>query len=174
MRLMSWPDRELYSCPLQSLDSLSPPISRIHSSLFRTGGVLSHLNSFDTQVPSTEKLVLSRHTLWALSRLRCNRHNLRLCSYLSRIGRIENPFRSACGHPSQDTSQLILHCPDTDSLHRSLFGDSLSLYDLWSRPWKVARLLALHGLPPCPYPTEGVGEQQQQQLPEVSLNQSGM
>ena len=61
-------------------------------------------------------------------------------------------------HSSQDTSHLILHCPPTDSLRHSLFGDSLSLYDLWSRPWGVARLLGLHGLPPCPHPSEGVGQ----------------
>ena len=80
-----------------------------------------------------------------------------LSSYLSRIGEIENPSCSARGHSSQDTSHLILHCLATDSLRRSLFGDSLSFYDLWSRPWRVARLLRLHGLPPCPHPSEGVG-----------------
>ena len=106
---------------------------------------------FDTQVSSisTEELVLSR--------LRCNRHTLLLGSYLSRIGTIENSSCSACGHSSQDTSHLILHCPATDSLRRSLFGDSLSFYDLWSKPWGVARLLRLHGLPPCPHPSEGIG-----------------
>ena len=114
---------------------------------------------FDTQVSSifTEELVLPRHARCVLSCLRCNGHSLLLGSYLSRIGRIENPSCSACGHSSQDISHLILHCPATDSLRRSLFGDSLSLYDLWSRPWRVARLLGLHGLPPFPHPSEGVG-----------------
>ena len=114
---------------------------------------------FDTQVSSisTEELVLPRHARCALSRLRCNGHSLLLGSYLSRIGRFENPSCSACGYSSHDTSHLILHCPATDSLRRSLFGDSPSLYDLWSRPWGVARLLGLHGLPPCPHPSEGVG-----------------
>ena len=114
---------------------------------------------FDTQVPSifTEELVLPRHACCVLSRLRCNEHSLLLGSYLTRIGRLENPFCSACGHSSQDTSHLILHCSATDSLGCSLFGDYLSLYDLWSRPWRVAQLLGLHGLPPCPHPSEGVG-----------------
>ena len=114
---------------------------------------------FDTQVSSisTEELVLPRHARCVLSRLRCNGHSLLLGSYLSRIGRIENPSCSACGHSSQDISHLVLHCPATDSLRRSLFGDSLPLFDLWSRPWGVARLLGLHGLPPCPHPSEGVG-----------------
>ena len=118
---------------------------------------------FDTQAPSisTEELVLPRHARCVLSCLRCNGHSLLLGSYLARIGRIENPSCSACEHSSQDISHLILHCPATESLWHSLSGDSLSLYDLWSRPWVVARLLGLHGLPPCPHPSEGVGKQQQ-------------
>ena len=139
--------------------SLSPHISRIHSCLFSDWRRTVSSKYFDTQVPSisTEELVLRRHARCVLSRLRCNGHSVLLGSYLSRIGRIENPSCSACGHPSQDISHLILHCPATDSLRRSLFGDSLSLYDLWSRPWAVGRLLGLHGVPPCPHPSEGVG-----------------
>ena len=139
--------------------SLFPFISRIHSRLILDWRRTVSLKFFDTQVPSisTEELVLPRHVHCVLSHLRCNGHSLFLGSYLSRIGRIENPSCSACGHSPQDISHLILHCPATDSLGRSLFGDSLSLYDLWSRPWKAARLLGLHGLPPCTHPSEGVG-----------------
>ena len=138
---------------------LSPLISRIHCRLISDCRRTVSSKYFDTQVPSisTEELVLPRHARCVLSRLRCNGHSLLLGSYLSRIGRIENSSCSACGHPSQDISHLILHCPATDSLRRSLFGDFLSLYDLWSRPWAVAQLLGLHGLPPCPHPSEGVG-----------------
>ena len=138
--------------------SLSPLIPRIHSRLFSEWRRTASSKYFDTQVPSisTEELVLPHHACCVLSRLRCNGHSLLLGSCLSRIGRIENPSCSACGHPSQDISHLILHCPATDSLRHSLFGDSLSLHDLWSRPWGVARLLGLHGLPPCPHPSEGV------------------
>ena len=137
--------------PSAILCSLSPLISdwrRTVSSKF-----------FDTQVSSisTEELVLPRHAHSVLSRLRCNGHSLLLGSYLSRISRTENPSCSACGHSFQDTSHLILHCPATDSLRRSLFGDSLFLYDPWSRPWGVAQLLGLHGLPPCP-PSLGRGQ----------------
>ena len=139
--------------------SLSPLIFRIHSCLFSDWRRSVSSKYFDTQVSSisTDELVLSRHARCVLSRLRCNGHSLLLGSYLSRIGRIENPSCSACEHLSQDTSHLILHCPATDSLRRSLFGDTLSLYDLWSRPWVVARLLGLHCLPPCPHPSEEVG-----------------
>ena len=139
--------------------NLSPLISRIHSRLFSDWRRTVSSKFFDTQVPSisTEELVLPRHTRCVLSRLRCNRRSLLLSSYLFRIRRIENPSCSACGHSSQDTSHLILHCPATDSLRHSLFGDSLSLYNRWSRPCGVARLLGLHGLPPCPHPREEIG-----------------
>ena len=103
-------------------------ISRIHSYLFSNWRRTVSSKLFDTQVPSisTEELVLPRHACCVLSRLRCNGHSLLLSSYLSRIGRIVSPSRSACGHPSQDTSHLILHCPATGSLLRLLFGDFLS------------------------------------------------
>ena len=155
--LMSWPDRERYLRPLQSL-VVYLLLSLVSTLLFTDWRRTVSSNFFDTQVPSisTKKLVLPRHPHCILSRLRCYGHNLLLSSYHSRIGRIENPSCSACGHSSQDTSHLILHCPAMDSLRRSLFGDSLSLYNLWSRPWGVARILRLHGLPPCPHPSEGV------------------
>ena len=139
--------------------SPSPLIPRIHSCLFSDWRRTVSSKYFNTQVPSisTEELVLPRHARCVLSCFRCNGHSLLLGSYLSRIGRIENSSHSACGHSSQGTSHLILHCPTTDSLRRSLFGDSLSLFDLWSTPWGVSRLLGLHGLPPCSHPSEGVG-----------------
>ena len=103
--------------------SLSPLTSRIHSRLFSDWRRTVSSKYFDTQVPSifTEELVLPRHARCVLSRLRCNGHSFLLGSYLFRIGRIENPSCSACGHSSQDISHLILHCPATDSLRRSLF-----------------------------------------------------
>ena len=52
--------------------------------------------------------MLPRHACCVLSRLRCNGHSLLLGSYLSMIGRIENPSCSACGHSSQDTPHSAL------------------------------------------------------------------
>ena len=139
--------------------SLPPLISRTHSCRFSDWRRTVSSKSFDKQVPSisTEELVLPRHARCVLSHQRCNGHRLLLGSYLFLIGRIENPFCSACGHPSQGISHLILHCASTDSLRHSFFGDSLSLHDLWSRPRRVGQLLGLDGLPPCPHPSEGVG-----------------
>ena len=137
--------------------SLSPHISRIHFCLFSYCRRTVSSKFFDAQVPSisTEELVLPSHACCVLSRLHWNGHSFLLSFYLFRIGRIGNLSCSACGHSSQDISHLILHCPATHSLRRSLFGDSLSLYDLWSRPWGVALLLGLHGLPPCPIHRRG-------------------
>ena len=85
---------------------LSPLTSRIHSPLISDWRRTVSSKFFDTQVPSisTEELVLPRHARCVLSCLCCNGHSLLLGLYLSRIGRTENPFCSASGHSSQDTS----------------------------------------------------------------------
>ena len=116
---MSWPDGERYLRPLQSL-----VVSLVSTSLLSDWRRTVSSKFFDTQVCSisTEELVLPRHARCVLSRLRCNGHSLLLSSYLSRIGRIENPRCSACG-------QLSFHSALSSY---GLFGDSLSLYDLWS------------------------------------------
>ena len=144
--------------PLQFPVVSSPVICRIHSFLFSDWRRTVSSKFFDTQIPSisTEELVLPRHARCVLSCLRCNGHSLLLTSCLLRIGRIENPSSSACRHSSQDSTHLILHYPTTDSLRRSFFGDSLSLYALWSRPWKVGQLLGLHGLLLYPHSSRGV------------------
>ena len=145
--------------PVSGPCSLSPFTARLRHSLYSNWRSTIRTKLFDTQVPSvsTEELGLPRHARCALARLRCNGHSLLLGSYLHRIGRSETPSCSACGHPTQDVFHLLLHCPATNSLRLSVFGPNNSIYDLWSRPWGVARLLGLHGLPPCPHPEEGVG-----------------
>ena len=92
-------------------------ISHIHSSFFSDWRRTVSPKFFDKQVSSisTEELVLPHHARCVVSLLRCNGHSLPFSPYLSRIGRIENPFCSACGHSSQVISHLTLHCPATDS-----------------------------------------------------------
>ena len=63
--------------------------------------------------------MLPRHSGCVLSRLRCNGHSLLLDSYLSRIGRIENPCCGACGHSFQDISLCTVQ-PRTLSAAHSL------------------------------------------------------
>ena len=136
--------------------SLSPLISRIHSCIFSDWRCTVSSKCFDTRIPSVsaEELVLLCHAWCVLHRLFCNGCSLLVNSDLSSVGRIENPLCSPCGHPSQDICHLILHCPTTDSLRRSPFGDSLTLYDLWSRPLGAARLLRLYGLSSCPHSSD--------------------
>ena len=62
-QLISWPDGEHYSCPLQSLVSLSPLISRIHFFLFSDWRRTVSSKFFVTEFSSisTEELVLPRY-----------------------------------------------------------------------------------------------------------------
>ena len=145
--------------------SLSPLISPIHSCHLSDWRRTVSSKYFDTQAPSisTEELVLPRHVRCVLSRLPCNGHSLLLCSYFSRIGRIENPSCSACGHSSQDIFRFILNCPTTDSLRRSLFGDSLSLYDLCPDPAELPGFWGSMVFRHAPIPRKGSDNQQQQQ-----------
>ena len=61
--------------------------------------------------------MLPRHARGVVSRLRYNGHSLLLCFNLSRIGRIENPSCSVCGHLSSHSALSSY----------GLFGDSLFL-----------------------------------------------
>ena len=118
-----------------------------------------HISHFylNHQVPKValEELLFSRCICCELSRLRCHGHNV-LSLYLHRISRKENSACSACGHPLQDLDHFLLDCPASEPLRKSIFGSSLSILDLWSRPWGVARLLGLRRVPPRPHPSEGV------------------
>ena len=135
--------------------SLSPLTSRIHSRLFSDWRRTVSSKYFDTQVPSisTEELVLPRRARCVLSRLRYNGLSLLLYSCLS----LESIILAASSALRPRTPLISFFTVQLRTLRRSLFGHSLFLYDLWSRPWRVARLLGLHGFPPCPRPTEGVG-----------------
>ena len=75
---------------------------------------------------------------------------------------IENASCSACGHSSQDTSHLILHCPATESFFAAHFyGDSLSLYDLWPEPGELPSFWGYMVFRHAPIPRKGPGKQQQ-------------
>ena len=73
-------------------------ISHIYSFLFLDWRHTVSSKFFDTWAPSIfiEELLLPCHACCVLCRLRCNGRSLLLGSYLSRIGRIENPSCSAC------------------------------------------------------------------------------
>ena len=91
----------------------------------------------DCQVPSVscEEPILSRPVHCTLSRLRCQGHSLLLSSSLRRINLSDTSSCSSCGHHIQDLHHLQFDCPASESLWRAVFGTSLSLLDLLSRPW---------------------------------------
>ena len=134
---------------------LPPVIAKVRYSLYhnwRHHISHSHLNLQVLEVSSV-KLLLSCPIRCELSRLCCHGHSHLLSSYLHSISRKENSACSACGHPLQDLNHLLLDCPASEPLRKSVFGSSLSILDLWSRPWGVARLLGLCGVPPRPHPS---------------------
>ena len=113
--------------------SLSP-LTLVSTRLFpRTESVPSHLNSSSNKLP------------------RCPMRNL--CSL------IKNPLCGACGHPIH-VWRLRSSDPGRLSSHSALSSYGLfmpvalwrlfSFYNLWSRTWRVGRLLGLHGFPPHP------------------------
>ena len=109
---------------------------------------------FPTQVlsVSTKKLVVPRLTGCVLSHLCCKGHRFLLNSHPGRNGKSENPSCSTCDYQIQNISHLILYCPVTNFLCRSLFG-TLSLstisgpgYWCWpgaGAPWSSAMFLSL-------------------------------
>ena len=126
-----------YSCSWLSLVVSLLLTFVIYSSLFSDWRRTISSKLFDTKVPSvfTEELVLFCYVYCVVSPPPWSEHNLLLHSYFSRIDRIENPSCTVYGHPTQDPSHLVLHRPATEFLRRSLFGNSLALYDLWYRPY---------------------------------------
>ena len=143
----------LIPCPLPTV---IPKIRYLQYHNWRRHISHSYLN-YQVSKVSSEELLLSRLIRRELSRLRCHDHSLLFSSYLHRISRKKNSACSACGHPLQDLNHLLLDCPASEPLCKSIFGSSLSILDLWSRPWGVARLLGLRGVPLRPHPSEGVG-----------------
>ena len=105
----------------------------------------SYLN-YQVLKVSSEELLFSRPIRCELSRLRCHGRSLLLSSYLHRISRKENSACSAGGHPLQNLNHLLLDCPASEPLCKSILGSSLSILDLWPRPWGVARLLEGEGV----------------------------
>ena len=138
-RPMSW--RRGVHCSSHLLSHVVSSLTfRSHPSLF-SDWKLSHLNSL---IPAF--LSIQGGTCAPSLQLLCS-----LSSLLQRSKssvKLSSPSCSACGHPYQYTSDLILHSLATEYLCRSLLSDSFFLYDLLSRAGTTARLLRLHGLSP--------------------------
>ena len=165
--LISWLDGERYSCPVVSVAVESAVVSLLLSHVStlvfsRTGGVLPHLNSST----HTDSLGVHRGTHAPSSRSLCS-----LSSSLQRTRSCVKLFISlglaeSCIHAApagiRPRTSLISFCTiQLRTLRHSLFGDSLFLCDLWSRPWGVGRLLGLH----APIPRKGSGNNSNNKLP---------
>ena len=106
--------------------------------------------------------MLPRHARCVLSRLRGNGHSLLLGSYLSRIGRIENP---SCSVDTRPRTPLISFCtvqPRTLCAAHSLATLCLSTTsgpDPGEFPGFWGSMVFRH----APIPRKGSGKQQQQQ-----------
>jgi len=103
---------------------------------------------------SSEELALTRLARCEMSRLPYHGHSPLLFSYLCRIKRKKNSSYTPCGHTLQDQTHLLLDCHAT--LRRAIFDTTSSIFDLWSRPWGVARLFCLRAVPPRSHPSEEV------------------
>ena len=148
------------SLPTDAIPSPLPPvIAKVRYSQYRNWRhhiSHSHLNF---QVPEvfSEELLLSRSIRSELSRLRCHGHSLLLSSYLHRISWKENSDCSACGHALQDPNHLLINCPASEPLRKSIFG-SFSLFSIygpdlgvWPDCWVSAEFLR------APIPRKGLG-----------------
>ena len=126
---------------------------------FRTGDVLSHIDTSTHRFPRFPPRNLCSLTTLAIFSLVYAATVAACCYAPISLELAESRILYAAPVDTRPrTSLIILHCPATDSMHRSLFGDSLSLSrslslcDLWSRPWGISRPLEFNGLPPCPHP----------------------
>ena len=146
--------------------SLSPLISRINSRLFSDWRRTVSSKYFDTQAPSisTEEPVLPRHARCVLSRFRCNGHSLLFGSYLSRIGRIENP--PAAPVDTRPRTSLISFC--TVHLRTLCAAHSLATLCLSTTsgpdPGELPGFWGSTVIRRAPIPRKGSGNQQQQHV----------
>ena len=142
----------VYQCPSHPLfppnDYPSTPV----------GNAVSNLVSFNTKsLQYLPRSLLSLAPLAVLSPVYAATGTALSLTLISTVHRAETPSCSNCGSEPQDLSHLVLDCPVLDPLRRAIFGHTLSLLDLWSRPWGVARLLGFRGVDPRPHPQEWVG-----------------
>jgi len=75
---------------------------------------------------------------------------------LVQMKKIEHFYCSAFRH-LQDLTHLLLDCPASEHLWSAIFDTTSSIFDLWSRPWGVVRLLGLLEFLRVPIPRKGSG-----------------
>ena len=162
----SWGTTQLMSLP-DGVRYLRPPLSLVVSLLLplvlsRTGGVLSHRSILTHRFPSTEELVLPRHALCVLSRLRCNRHSLLLG--LTSLGLAELRILPAAPADTRLRTPLISFC--TLQLRTLCAARSLATLCLFTTsgpdPGELPGFWGSMVFRHAPIPRKGSGKQQQQ------------
>jgi len=149
------PTRSVANCPAilwNAKLSLSTRIKRSEKRL--THPPPTPLTPPDPPLPKAKMFALGKNLLDSKIALQLSTC-LTILSYLCRKKRKENSSCSTCGHSLQDLTHL-LDCPSSESFRRAIFGTTSSIFDLWSRPWSVARLLSFREVPPRPHPSKGV------------------
>jgi len=139
---------EVYSLLiLQEQALLKPPVLQLSRDStgrrFSDGGANIHLfmKTRKANGPQLQSQVAQQSTLLttalsnneeqvitAYNNLTC--HSLLLSSYICTIKRKENSSCSACGHPLQGLTHLLLDCPASEPLRRAIFGTTSSIFDL--------------------------------------------
>ena len=157
-RLVSWPDEERYLRPPQSL-VVSLLLSLVSTLVFsRYGGVLFPRSILTHRLPRFPLRNLGFLIMLAVSSLVFAATDTAFFKVLISLGLAESRILYAAPVDTRPRTSLISFC--TVQLRTHCASHSLAtlcLHNLWSRPWSVARLLGLPGLPPCPHPSEGVG-----------------
>jgi len=144
---------------LPSNEPAGPVIAKISHIRYANWRRKFFRNYYFCQIPSvsSEELTLPRLAYCELSRHHCYSHIFLLSSYLCRIKQKENSSYSTCGNHLQDLTRLFLECPVSEPLQRANFCSTSSIFDLWSWPWGVTRLLGLLGILPRLHLSEGIG-----------------
>ena len=129
-RLMSWPDGERDPSPLQSLvvSLLLPLVSTLLFS--RTGGALSHQNSLTHKFPRFPPKNLCALSSRSVFSPVFAATNTGFYLALISLGLAKSRIFSEAPADTRPSTPLISFC----TVSYGLFGKSLSLYDLWSRP----------------------------------------
>ena len=156
---MGCSDGARYSRPPQSL-VVSLLLSLVSTLVFsQTGGVLSHRSILTHRFPGFPPRNLCSLVKLVMRSLTFAATDTAFCSALISAELAESKILPAAPVDTRPRTSLISFCTvqlRTLCAARSLA--TLSLYDLRSRPWGVAWLLGLHGLPPSPHPWEEVGK----------------
>ena len=147
-------------CSLLSLVS-------IHS-FSQTEGVLSHLDSSTRRSPQFPLRNLCSFVTLAVFSLVFVVTGTAYCCALINLELAESRILSAA--PADTRSRTPLISLFTVQLRTLSAAHSLTtLYDLWSRPWGVARLLGLDGLPPWLFSRKGLGNNSKIEIMDALL-----